>query len=79
VEDKQLSIFVLLALTVGAIYLTYLIFRPFLAVLFVAVVLAIGFSPVHRWIRKRIRSGTMAAVITYCVRHFDYSAAVYSS
>ena len=63
-EDKQLSILVLLALTVGAMYLTYLVFRPFLAVLFVAVVLAIGFSPLHRGIRRRIGSSTAAALIT---------------
>jgi len=64
VEDKQLSIFVLLALTVGALYLTYRIFRPFLSVLFVALVLAIGLSPVHRWVRRHIRSRNAAALIT---------------
>jgi len=63
-EDKQLSILVLLVLTAGALYLTYRIFRPFLSVLFVALVLAIGLAPVHRWIRRHIRSRNAAALIT---------------
>jgi predicted PurR-regulated permease PerM len=64
VEDKQLSLFVLLGLTAITGYLTYIIFRPFLTALVVAIVMAIAFSPPHKWISRRVRNRYVAALIT---------------
>jgi predicted PurR-regulated permease PerM len=62
IEDRQFSFYVLLILTVGALYLTYIIFRPFLTALFVALVLTIGLFPLHKLLVKRSRSVTLAAL-----------------
>jgi predicted PurR-regulated permease PerM len=62
--DPQLSIFVLLSLTIGAGYLTYRIFRPFLIALFIALIMAIAFFPIHKWIVRRVRYRSVAAFIT---------------
>ena len=64
INDRQLSVFVLVSLTAGALYLTYLIFRPFLAALFVALIMSITFFPLHRWVRRRISNSYLAALIT---------------
>jgi predicted PurR-regulated permease PerM len=63
-DDKQLSLFVLLGLTAIAGYLTYIIFRPFLTALVVAIVMAIAFSPPHRWISRKVRNRYIAALLT---------------
>jgi lysylphosphatidylglycerol synthetase-like protein (DUF2156 family) len=63
-EDKQLSFYVLLALTGGAVYLTYIISRPFLNALFVALIMAIAVFPLHKWFVRRIRNTYVAALIT---------------
>lgn len=62
--DQQLSFFVLAGLAAGAVYLTYLIFRPFLTALFVALILTIACFPLHKWIARRVRNPTLAALIT---------------
>jgi predicted PurR-regulated permease PerM len=62
--DPKLSIFVLLGFTIGAAYLTYKIFRPFLIALFIALIMAIVFFPVHKWIVQRVRNRSVAAFIT---------------
>src|SRR5215469_4491826 len=49
-SDKQLSLLTLIGLTIGTGYLTYRIFRPFLASLFIAIILAITSAPLHRWV-----------------------------
>ena len=64
IEDTQLSVYVLLILTAGAAYLTYLIFRPFLKSLFVALVMTIVFFPVYRWFSRRLHSPYFAALTT---------------
>lgn len=66
-EDRELSIYVLLILTGGAVYLTYLIFRPFLTALFLALVLAIAVAPLHRWLSRGISSRYLAALLTTVV------------
>jgi predicted PurR-regulated permease PerM len=63
-DDKQLSFILLACLFVGALYLTYIIFRPFLAALFLALVLAITFFPLHKRIVHRVRNANAAALIT---------------
>ena len=55
-DDRQLSLFVLLGLTAIAGYLTYIIFRPFLTALVVAIVMAIAFTPPHKWIVRKVRN-----------------------
>jgi predicted PurR-regulated permease PerM len=64
IEDTQLSVYILLILTAGAIYLTYLIFRPFLKSLFVALVMTIVFFPIYKWFSQRFRSSYFAALTT---------------
>jgi predicted PurR-regulated permease PerM len=63
-DDRQLSLFVLLGLTVIAGYLTYIIFRPFLTALVVAIVMAIAFTPPHKWIVRKVRNKDLAALLT---------------
>jgi predicted PurR-regulated permease PerM len=66
-NDRQLSFMVLLVLTAASIYLTYIIFRPFLASLFLSFVLSIAFLPLHNWISRHVRSNSVAAWITTVV------------
>lgn len=63
-DDKQLSLFVLLGLTAITGYLTYIIFHPFLTALVVAIVMAIAFSPPHRWISRQVHNRYVAALLT---------------
>ena len=63
-SDKQLSFLVLIGLTSAAAYLAYIIFRPFLTALFVAIIMAITSNPVHKRISGKIRNRTLAALIT---------------
>jgi predicted PurR-regulated permease PerM len=64
IEQYKISYLTLLLLTAGAIYAAYVIFRPYLKALFLALVLTIAFLPVHEWVARRIRGRTMAALIT---------------
>lgn len=64
IDDRQLSLFVLMSLTAGTVYLTYIIFRPFLTALFVALIMAVAFSPLHKSVARRIHSNDVAALIT---------------
>jgi predicted PurR-regulated permease PerM len=64
IADRQFSFVVLLLLTSAAVYVAYLIFRPFLTSLFLALVLTIAFLPMHAWITRRVRSANAAALIT---------------
>ena len=64
INDTQLSLFILVSLTAGALYLTYLIFKPFLAALFVALIMSIAFFPLHRWVRRRVSNSYLAALVT---------------
>src|SRR5215469_5612637 len=66
-NDRQLSFIVLLALTAASLYLTYIIFRPFLASLFLSFVLSIAFLPLHNWILRYVRSNSIAAWLTTAV------------
>jgi predicted PurR-regulated permease PerM len=63
-SDKRLSFVILIALTLGAAYLTYTILRPFLTPLFIAIIMAIASAPLHKWVSRRIRNRTLAALTT---------------
>jgi predicted PurR-regulated permease PerM len=64
IHDRKVSYWALLGLTAGALYLAYVIYRPFLKALFLALVLTIAFWPLYQWIAKRVRSGTARALLT---------------
>src|SRR5215472_11300847 len=59
-EERRRSYVALLLITGAALYAAYLIYRPFLKVLFYALVLTIAFSPVHDWVLRRVRRPTLA-------------------
>jgi len=52
----------LLVLAAIALYISYMIVRPFLSPIFLAVMLAIVFHPIHMRIQGRIRNRNTAAV-----------------
>jgi predicted PurR-regulated permease PerM len=64
IEQYKLSYLTLLLLTAGAIYAAYIIFRPYLKALFLAMVLTIAFLPVHEWVARRVRGRTLSALVT---------------
>jgi predicted PurR-regulated permease PerM len=64
IEDRRLSVYVLLALTACVLYLTYVVFRPFLTALFLALILAVAFFPLHQWVSRHIRNSCVAALTT---------------
>jgi predicted PurR-regulated permease PerM len=64
VYDRKVSYIGLLALTAGALYLAYIVYRPFLKALFLALVLTIAFWPVYERIARRVRGGSVRALIT---------------
>ena len=66
-NDRQLSFIVLLAVTAASLYVAYIIFRPFLASLFLSFVLAIAFLPLHHWVLRHVRSNSVAAGLTTAV------------
>jgi predicted PurR-regulated permease PerM len=63
-EDRTLSLYVLMVITTGAVYVIYLIFRPFLTSLFLALILAVTFFPVHKWFARWFRNTYFAALCT---------------
>ena len=63
-EDRQFCFVVLVILAAAALYIAYLVYRPFLTSLFLALVLTIAFKPLHAWIARRVRSPSAAALIT---------------
>jgi len=64
-ERKQVATAVfLMALAAVALYCCYLIARPFLSPIFLAVMIAIVFHPVHARIQVRVRGRNTAALIS---------------
>jgi predicted PurR-regulated permease PerM len=63
-ERGQLTTAFLLVLAAIALYFCYLIARPFLNPVFLAVMIAIVFQPVHLRIQARVRSRNRAALIS---------------
>ncbi len=64
VEEQKRSYVSLLVLTTAALYLAYIVYRPFLKALFLALVLTVAFLPVHEWVARHIRGKTVPALIT---------------
>jgi predicted PurR-regulated permease PerM len=61
-RKAQESTLFLLALAALALYFCYLISRPFLTPLFLALMVAIVFHPIHLWIERRIPRRNLAAL-----------------
>jgi predicted PurR-regulated permease PerM len=49
------SLYIFIALLIGALYLFYLIIRPFLYDVFIAMVLALVFHPLYKRLKKKLR------------------------
>src|SRR6185295_7458352 len=64
-ERKQATTTIfLLALAAVALYFCYIIAKPFLSPIFLAVMIAIVFHPVHTRVRRRILGRNAAALIS---------------
>jgi predicted PurR-regulated permease PerM len=63
-ERKQATTFFLLAVAAIALYFCYVIARPFLGSIFLAVMLAIIFHPIHARIQTRLRRRNAAALLS---------------
>ena len=63
-QDRRLSYHALLVLTAGVAYLTYITFRPFLKALFVALIMAIAFFPLHKRFSRMFHNANIAALVT---------------
>jgi predicted PurR-regulated permease PerM len=66
-REQAASTYFLLALAAIALYFCYIIARPFLSPVFLAVMIAIVFHPVHVRIQARIRGRNAAALISTIV------------
>ncbi len=58
---------VLMAVTVGGLYICYLLAVPFIPVLAWSLALAILFAPLYRWIESKVKRPNMAATICVLV------------
>jgi len=63
-DERKRSYASLVLLTAGALYMAFIIYRPFLKALFLALVLTIAFLPIHDWVARRVRGNTVAALVT---------------
>ena len=63
-RNQATTTFFLLALTAVALYFCYVISKPFLSSIFLAVMIAIVFHPVHARVQARIRRRNAAALIS---------------
>jgi len=63
-DERKRSYASLLLLTAGALYMAFIVYRPFLKALFLAMVLTIAFLPIHDLVARRFRGNTVAALIT---------------
>ena len=61
---KRVTLIFLIALSIFVLYLSFIIFKPFLKPLFAALVIAIIFYPVHERMTRLIRSPSLAAVLS---------------
>src|SRR5215469_17795874 len=60
-QERKLSYAVLMLVTAAAVCAAYVIYRPFLKALFLALVLTIAFWPLHEWIGRRVQGATARA------------------
>src|SRR5262249_47436704 len=66
-QERKRSYVALMVLTAGALYVAYIVYRPFLKSLFLALVLTIAFWPIYRWIAKRVPGDNWRALATTAV------------
>jgi predicted PurR-regulated permease PerM len=66
-QERKRSYIGLMVLTAGALYVAYIVYRPFLKSLFLALVLTIAFWPIYRWIAKRVPGDNWRALATTAV------------
>jgi predicted PurR-regulated permease PerM len=64
---ERVQVFVLVAATLVALYLCYLLVKPFLAPLAWALALSIIATPMHKWLARHIRHTTMAAMVAVAI------------
>lgn len=55
--------FFLVAL-IGVAALSFFVLKPYLSGLFIAAIIAIAFYPVHEWVRRRVRTEALAALVS---------------
>ncbi len=60
-RSDQARWIVLLAILAGAIYLCWLMLKPFIGVLLWAAVLTMSFEPIHRWLLERTKRPNLSA------------------
>jgi predicted PurR-regulated permease PerM len=63
-QEQKISYVVLGLLTSIAVLAAYVIYRPFLKAIFLALVLTIAFWPLHGWVGRLVRGATVRALIT---------------
>src|SRR5215472_6187738 len=63
-DDRRRAQLTLLLLTTGALVMAFIVYRPFLTALFLALVLTLAVLPLHERILRRVGGNTAAAVIT---------------
>jgi predicted PurR-regulated permease PerM len=61
---KNTATFLLIAITAGALYLCYLLVRPYAAPIIFALVVAIVFYPLHRYSQRVFRNRSASAILT---------------
>jgi len=64
VDQRKRSYVALVVLTTGALCVAYIVYRPFLKALFLALVLTIAFMPVHQRVARHVRGNTTASIVT---------------
>lgn len=64
---EQARWIILVATLASALYLCWLMLKPFVGVLLWAAVLTLAFGPVHRWILARVRRPNLSAALTCLV------------
>ena len=63
-DDRRASLATLLLLTIAALSVGYILFRPFVTAALLALVLSIAFNPLYAWVTRRVRSNNIAALAT---------------
>jgi len=69
-NKKNAATLVLLGLTVVALYLCYLLFRPYARPALFAGVIAIVFQPLHRYVQRKIRNRNAGAFVSTLATFF---------
>jgi len=64
---RHVHTLLLMAVTVGGLYLCFRILAPFVPAMAGALALAVLFAPFHRWLERRLGAGNLAAVTSVLV------------